>query len=37
MQHETVYAAAGTSNAIFAIAPGRLLQISGGELADIAQ
>jgi Cys-tRNA(Pro) deacylase len=36
LQHGTVYAAAGASNAIFAVAPERLLELSGGELADIA-
>jgi len=36
MRHGTVYAAAGGSNAIFAVAPERLLELSGGELANIA-
>lgn len=36
MQHETVYAAAGAGNAIFAVAPERLLELSDGELADVA-
>jgi prolyl-tRNA editing enzyme YbaK/EbsC (Cys-tRNA(Pro) deacylase) len=37
MQHGIVYAAAGASNAIFAVAPEHLLDLSGGELADIAR
>ncbi len=32
-----VWAAAGTPHAVFPIAPGRLLDLSGGSLADIKE
>jgi Cys-tRNA(Pro) deacylase len=34
LEHETVYAAAGAANAIFAIAPQRLLELTGAEITD---
>jgi len=34
LQYETVYAAAGTPNAIFAVAPQRLREITDAELTD---
>jgi Cys-tRNA(Pro) deacylase len=37
LQYDTVYAAAGTPHAVFAIAPGRLVQITGATAADLAQ
>ena len=37
LQYDTVYAAAGTPHAVFAIAPGRLRQITGATAADLAQ
>lgn len=37
LRHDTVYAAAGTPYAVFAIAPGRLLEITGATAADLAQ
>lgn len=36
LDHETVYAAAGAQNAIFAITPGRLVAIAGAQVADVA-
>jgi Cys-tRNA(Pro) deacylase len=37
LSHLTVFAAAGAPNAIFAIAPTRLLELTGAELTDSAQ
>jgi Cys-tRNA(Pro) deacylase len=34
LDHETVYAAAGAQNAIFAIAPTHLLNLTGAEITD---
>jgi prolyl-tRNA editing enzyme YbaK/EbsC (Cys-tRNA(Pro) deacylase) len=36
LQYPEVWAAAGTPNAVFSIAPARLVEITGGEVADIA-
>ncbi len=36
MQYETVYAAAGTPHAVFAIAPDELARITGGQIIDLA-
>ncbi len=36
MRHATVYAAAGAGNAVFAVAPDRLVELSGGEISDVA-
>jgi prolyl-tRNA editing enzyme YbaK/EbsC (Cys-tRNA(Pro) deacylase) len=36
LQHETVWAAAGTPNAVFSIAPHTLVHITAGQVADIA-
>jgi len=37
LAHETLWAAAGLPDAVFAIAPGDLLRISGGRRADLAE
>jgi len=37
LQYETVYAAAGTPHAVFAVAPESLLQITGAAAVDLAQ
>lgn len=37
LRYDTVYAAAGTPYAVFAISPERLLQITGATAADLAQ
>ena len=36
LQHDLVWAAAGTPNAVFGIAPETLVRVSGGEVADLA-
>ena len=36
MQFEVIWAAAGTPNAVFAIAPSELVQITGGTVADLS-
>jgi prolyl-tRNA editing enzyme YbaK/EbsC (Cys-tRNA(Pro) deacylase) len=35
LRHDVVWAAAGRPDSVFAITPGRLLEISGGEPADL--
>jgi prolyl-tRNA editing enzyme YbaK/EbsC (Cys-tRNA(Pro) deacylase) len=35
LQYEVVYAAAGTPTAIFPIAPGDLVRITGGQTAEL--
>ena len=35
-QYDVVYAAAGTPHAVFAIAPGELARITGGQIVDLA-
>jgi prolyl-tRNA editing enzyme YbaK/EbsC (Cys-tRNA(Pro) deacylase) len=37
LDHETVYAAAGAGNAIFAVEPRRLLAMTAAEITDAAQ
>lgn len=37
LQYDVVYAAAGTPQAVFAIAPTRLLEITGAQVADLAE
>lgn len=37
LHYATVYAAAGTPHAVFAVAPERLLQITGAAAVDLAQ
>lgn len=37
LQYETVYAAAGTPNSMFAIAPRELVRITGGRVVDVAR
>lgn len=37
LQYDVVYAAAGTPQAVFAIAPARLLEITGAQVADLAE
>jgi prolyl-tRNA editing enzyme YbaK/EbsC (Cys-tRNA(Pro) deacylase) len=37
LQFETIWAAAGTPNAVFAIEPGRLAEASGAVVADIKE
>ncbi len=37
LQYDVVYAAAGTPQAVFAIAPSRLLEITGAQVADLAE
>ena len=36
LDHETIWAAAGTPNAVFRLGPGDLVRLSGGDVADIA-
>lgn len=36
LDHDTVWAAAGTPDSCFPIAPARLVDLSGGEVADVA-
>lgn len=36
LQFDTIWAAAGTPNAVFALAPGDLVRLTGGTVADIA-
>lgn len=36
MQHPTIWAAAGTPNAVFKLTPTELLELSGGHVADVA-
>jgi prolyl-tRNA editing enzyme YbaK/EbsC (Cys-tRNA(Pro) deacylase) len=36
LQYPTVWAAAGTPNAVFAITPGELLRITGAHVVDVA-
>jgi Cys-tRNA(Pro) deacylase len=35
MQHETIWAAGGTPNAVFPLAPGELVKMTGGTVADL--
>ncbi len=37
LQYDVVWAAAGTPNAVFPLAPERLREIAGGEVADIGE
>ena len=37
LQKERVWAAAGTSHSVFGIAPGDLVRVSGGEVADVKE
>lgn len=37
LQYDVVYAAAGTPQAVFAITPTRLLEITGAQVADLAE
>lgn len=37
LQYDVVWAAAGTPNAVFRVAPARLLEISAAELADVGE
>ncbi len=37
LAYQQVYAAAGTPNSVFGIAPAELIRVSGGELADIKE
>jgi prolyl-tRNA editing enzyme YbaK/EbsC (Cys-tRNA(Pro) deacylase) len=37
LNHETVYAAAGSSNAVFGIEPRRLQQLTDAELIDATE
>jgi prolyl-tRNA editing enzyme YbaK/EbsC (Cys-tRNA(Pro) deacylase) len=34
--HETIWAAAGTPNAVFSLSPASLVRLSGGDVSDIA-
>jgi prolyl-tRNA editing enzyme YbaK/EbsC (Cys-tRNA(Pro) deacylase) len=36
LQYPTVWAAAGTPNAVFAITPGELLRVTGAQVVDVA-
>jgi prolyl-tRNA editing enzyme YbaK/EbsC (Cys-tRNA(Pro) deacylase) len=36
LRYDTVWAAAGTSNAVFAITPGELARVAGAEAVDLA-
>jgi prolyl-tRNA editing enzyme YbaK/EbsC (Cys-tRNA(Pro) deacylase) len=36
MQYETIWAAAGTPNAVFALTPGQLVALTGGRMAEVA-
>ena len=36
LDHETIWAAAGTPNSVFRLSPQDLVRLSGGDLADIA-
>ncbi len=35
LQHETIWAAAGTPNAVFQLTPGELEGLTGGRVADV--
>ena len=37
LQYDTVWAAAGTPHSVFPIAPQRLLDLSGGTVADVKE
>jgi len=37
LQYDTVWAAAGTPNTVFAVEPGRLAQVSGAVIADVKE
>lgn len=37
LEHPVVYAAAGAGNAIFAVGPQRLMELTGAEITDAAQ
>jgi len=37
LEHETVWAAAGTPDAVFPVAPERLRELSGAEPVDVAE
>ncbi|MGB9723150.1 MAG: YbaK/EbsC family protein [Chloroflexia bacterium] len=37
LQYDVVYAAAGTPQAVFAIAPSRLQEVAGAQVADLAE
>lgn len=37
LNYEVVWAAAGTPNAVFAVAPAELVRVTGGEVVDIRQ
>jgi prolyl-tRNA editing enzyme YbaK/EbsC (Cys-tRNA(Pro) deacylase) len=37
LDHPIVYAAAGAGNAVFAVTPARLIELTEGEVADLAE
>ena len=37
LRYETIWAAAGTPRSVFAIDPQRLLEITGGQVADFVE